>query len=780
MGWTLFKLQKISIYVLVGIAFLANWLGGTFILPIALVLLAAGCFSWFWEPPRIDFNQWAGIWMPLTVSMLVVLAGLAITSILGPFDAGIGLVLYLTTAKLFQRERAADYIQTTVLSFLLMSIATIFNEDISFGLLFMGYVIVGLICLTLYHLRIQTELYPQAARQNRRIQPKLLGLLVSLAVIALVASIAFFFLFPRVGFGFLAQQTQPAVNTTGFSEEVNLGSFGTLKSDPTVVMRVEFPNGIPIGTQNLYWRGISFDRYDGSRWSRTLYGNDILFLDSQGRVDLPPPQTRDPQAASIRQSIYLEPLSSNVLFALHPVLNLQLEDRRNPNALNPQQRQRWQLTRRIGVSETGDITHQSARNVAYQYQATSEQPQWSAQALRQISHQAVLDSLEPQQRQAYLQLPDNLSPAIADLAAEITQGIPDDYDRVLAIQNYLLQNYTYTTDLPDPGDNPPLDSFLFVNRRGHCEYFSTALAILTRSVGIPTRSVNGFLGGRWNERESYLSVRNADAHSWTEIPFGSYGWVTFDATPAVANVSAQENWLDPLRSFYDALRFRWIKYVIQYDLQTQLALLEQLQTNLPGSPASSSTEKTSWTDWLKSGLLPLRDLLRQNWLPTLGILVSSVIAGWRGQGRRLQRVRIADMGVILALSAMNGALLLGLWQPRPTGLALGIPILLPSLLFALMRWQGWQRSSHRQMQEISRLYVQVRRHAIAVGIPVQPRQGPEALITLLQSSHLSETEPGIRLIRRYLEVRFGQQPLATGELRQLWQEWQQVRQAWSR
>ncbi|MEN9223308.1 MAG: DUF3488 domain-containing protein, partial [Thermostichus sp. BF3_bins_97] len=314
MTWTLRSVQKVFVYLLVAIAFLALCLGDQALSPPVIGLcLAAGVCSWFWDPPRIDFARYAPLWMPLTVSVLLSLAALVLFGIVQASDGALGLVLYLTGAKLFQRERAADHIQLAVLSLLLMAIATLFNEDVSFGLLFLVYVVVGLVNLTLYHLRLQTEVHPQAASQTRLIDPGFLGILGSLALVAVALSVALFFLFPRVSLGILGQQARSPVMTTGFAEEVSLGGFGTLKTDNTVVMRVEFPEGVPPLVDTLYWRGISFDRYDGLGWSRTLEGSTSIPLNADGVFDLST-SSLIPTAAGLsffplEQLIYLEPLA---------------------------------------------------------------------------------------------------------------------------------------------------------------------------------------------------------------------------------------------------------------------------------------------------------------------------------------------------------------------------------------------------------------------------------------------------------------------------------------
>jgi transglutaminase-like putative cysteine protease len=777
MAWPLLAVQKVFIYLLVGIAFTALCLGDRVLSPAVIALcLAAGVGSWFWEPPRISFARYAPLWMPLTVSVLVSLAALVLSGFLQLSDGAIGLVLYLTGAKLFQRERAADYIQLAVLSLLLMAIATLFNQDISFGLLFLLYVGVGLVNLTLYHLRLQAEQHPQAASQVRRIDLGFLGFLGSLALLAMVLSVALFFLFPRVGLGILGRQARSPVMTTGFAEEVSLGEFGTLKTDNTVVMRVEFPAGVPPQVESLYWRGMSFDRYDGRAWSRTLDRSLSIFPNAAGVFELSAspliPAASDLQFFPLEQLIYLEPLDTNTVFGVAPLVEVEWLDR--GGAMTPQQRWQWQ-NRRLLLRETGDVSHSLPPRMPYLYRAVSRIPRDLEPRLRQLGREELLSALDPVQQQAYLQLPEDLDPRIPALAEEITSGIPDVFSKVTALRNYLLENYAYTTNLPDPGAEPPLEAFLFTHRRGHCEYFATALTVLARSLGIPARVVNGFLGGRWVAQEKYLAVRNADAHSWTEIPFGPYGWITFDATPPEANVSQRQSGWDPILDFYDSLRFRWFKYVIQYDLFTQRQIWRQIQEL--ASRVTAPQKQEDVVAAFRRSLLGWGQTLQQNGLPLVGvILITSSMAYW-GRRRRYQALRWQDGGWILLATAGNGVLLGSLWQPPPPWPTWMVSLLLPSLAFAGMRWiPAALPKSQRRRQLISRLYLQLRDLATAVGIPAH--LGPEACLEHLRQADLPQVELAIQFLQRYLEVRFGGIPLEAGELQRWQHHLRQLRQAW--
>lgn len=777
MTWTLPSVQKVFVYLLVGIAFTALCLGDQALSPpVIAVCLAAGACSWFWEPPRIAFARYAPLWMPLTVAVLLSLLALVISGILAFSDGAIGLVLYLTGAKLFQRERAADHIQLAVLSLLLMAIATLFNEDISFGLLFLLYVGVGLINLTLYHLRLQAEQHPQAASQTRGINLNFLGFLGSLALLAVILSVALFFLFPRVSLGILGRQARSPVMTTGFAEEVSLGAFGTLKTDNTVVMRVEFPAGVPPRVESLYWRGISFDRYDGRAWSRTLDRFIPIFPNAAGVFDLSAssliPTAPDLLLLPLEQLIYLEPLVTNTVFGVAPLVEMEWLERGGAATVQ----QAWQRqNRRLILSETGDVGHSLPRQVPHLYRARSRISRELSPRLRRLGHAELFSALDPVQQAAYLQLPADLDPRIPALAEDVTAGIPDVFGKVTALQNYLLENYAYTTDLPDPGPEPPLEAFLFTHRRGHCEYFATALTILARSIGIPARMVNGFLGGRWVAQENYLAVRNADAHSWTEIPFGPYGWVIFDATPAEANVSQRQSWWDPLQDFYDSLRFRWFKYVIQYDLSTQRQIWRQIQEM--ASAVAASPDREDVGAGFRRSLVALGQTLQQNGLPVLGVvLITGSMAYW-GRRRRYRALRWQDGGWILLATAGNGVLLGSLWQPPPPWPTWMVGLLLPSLAFAGMRWiPAALPKSQQRRQLISRLYLQLRDLATAVGIPAH--LGPEACLEHLRHSDLPQAQVAIQFLERYLEVRFGGIPLEAGELQRWQQQFRQLRQAW--
>ncbi|XEC96770.1 transglutaminase domain-containing protein [Paenibacillus tarimensis] len=158
-----------------------------------------------------------------------------------------------------------------------------------------------------------------------------------------------------------------------------------------------------------------------------------------------------------------------------------------------------------------------------------------------------------QKNDIYLQLPDSLPARVRELAQEITRDAASDYDKAKLIEQYLKTEYPYT-NTPDTGKRSSsdfVDAFLFEIQEGYCDYFSSAMAVLGRSAGLPTRWVKGYAPGISAIEETFFggqpdmfdidpngsgtyTVRNADAHSWVEVYFEGYGWIPFEPTSGFA------------------------------------------------------------------------------------------------------------------------------------------------------------------------------------------------------------------------------------------------------
>jgi len=168
------------------------------------------------------------------------------------------------------------------------------------------------------------------------------------------------------------------------------------------------------------------------------------------------------------------------------------------------------------------------------------------------------------ERERYLQLP-ALDPRIAELARSFSAGADDDLARARAIERHLRSDYGYTLQLPDREVADPLAHFLFVRRKGHCEYFASSMAVMLRSLGIPARLATGFQSGVYNPVSGLWLVRASDAHSWVEAWIPGHGWTTFDPTPADPNAGGLAI-LGRLALYLDAAGTFWQEWVMTYDV----------------------------------------------------------------------------------------------------------------------------------------------------------------------------------------------------------------------
>ena len=171
--------------------------------------------------------------------------------------------------------------------------------------------------------------------------------------------------------------------------------------------------------------------------------------------------------------------------------------------------------------------------------------------------------------QSYLALPP-LDRRIPRLAEQITASASNNYDKALALENYLRTHFGYTLQLSRTVPHDPLANFLFERKQGHCEYFASSMAVMLRTLGIPSRVVNGFRTGEFNDLTSQYVVRASNAHSWVEAYFPDYGWMAFDPTPG-ASIPMRTGW-NRVSLYVDAMASFWREWVVNYDAGHQQSL----------------------------------------------------------------------------------------------------------------------------------------------------------------------------------------------------------------
>ncbi|HEY7770973.1 transglutaminase TgpA family protein [Longimicrobium sp.] len=511
-----------------------------------------------------------GDFMPAVMAMLLVLLG---GEALRPLEAKNDGRLYL-------------------LAFALMIAATAYYPGLAFAAAFVGFVVLSTLAMMVGSLRRQAERFDAP---GVRVPRRTLAGAAALSAVTLLVSVAFFVIFPRLPRQWNVQGRGGAGDVmAGFGDGVSLGEHGgRLTSNPEVAFRVEFPDGTPVHAEATYWRGRSFDRFDGVRWTRTrglpgqVYGSDYA-----RRWGGPTRSAR----------IFGGPAGADVLFGQHPVITVQ------PRSAI-----------RVRQDATGDLRYFG-----------SDEPVYTVTSGRELPPERLLANSPEDDSplvSAYLQLP-RLAPAVRALADSLTRGQPSRVGKVRAVAAY-LRTFEYSLELPETRRDATIEGFLFRRRAGHCEYFSSAMVVMLRSVGIPARNVTGFLGGEWNEFGAYLAVTGNDAHSWVEVWFPALGWVPFDPTPPSRNTLVDQRtgtgWSWPARFWFDGLEHRWYKWVLDYNLERQLAVFRGLGDLF----SRGSGDSAPWSRGRRPGAPGVPPLVAL----AVGLLVAGAGVMWIRRGR---------------------------------------------------------------------------------------------------------------------------------------------------
>ncbi len=581
---------KLIIYLLVLDVFDALYLTHILAGPVLALTLAAVLGSWWADDLRPRIPNYRRLWDVLT-GIFLVYAVLDLFFLAESLIAAlIHLLLFLLAYKLYNARHHRDLMEIVVLTFLLLVAAATLTVSFGFLLVFCLYMILGIWALLCLHLKRETEAaYPERSREllarSRMVAPAYLLNSVIVALGSLVLTLAIFLVIPRVGLSYLPLRAQIGTLSTGFTDQVDLGAYGTIQQDPTIVMRVSFLEGPshPDQLPNLRWRGLAFDRFDGRTWSlsdpRTLPARQVRensFVVSPYRAGLP----------IVPYEVFLEPIGTSVLFGLPRIVSIQ-----------------GRLAG-LGVDAGDGITLPGPPSTRLHYLAVSQPESFRTAMLDRVF---ARDDYPPEIRETYLEVPP-LSPRLRDLARQLAAGAETPYRVARRVEAYLSENLRYTLDLRPGSGEDPLDDFLFVRRAGNCEYFAASMAILLRAVGIPVRVVNGFQRGEWNEVGQYFAIRQRDAHSWVEVYFPGAGWVTFDPSPRAAfeaRLFGESSWAG---KYFDALRMRWNRYVIDYSLSDQAVFAMNLGRR---SAAFRRGLGATWDAWSFRMSLRLRRLWRE-------------------------------------------------------------------------------------------------------------------------------------------------------------------------
>jgi len=506
--------------------------------------------------------------------------------------AAMRLSIFLQIFKVYNAKTDRDYVDMFLLSFFQFVSCAGVSVELYLLLLLLLYLVVTMWALTLFHFRRQLST-PEAVvaagavvRSGRRGRGRLLtggffaGTFLASVLVAVIGAI-FFIIFPRLAtsdnpltfqgfFGTLGTRF-----SSGLSDSVDLDIAGIINRDPRPVMRAAFPT-LDSPPHPVLWRRGALHQYDGKRkiWLRP---GDRYSSRS----------TKPPQALETLANIFIRKSPGLFIVASDSDKYSSIEELRNDPELIPQQ---YTLIRRYSrapifsassapVAVVADVRtiacnvndsyyfwYSTRRNFTYTvFSRIPRQPFVQDESESTPS----LPGLHEAKRKLYTQLPADLSPRFNELAIEITQHVSTDYEKARAIRNYLNIHCQYSLELTRrPGRKGPLYDFLFGNKPGHCEYFASAMVILARELGMPSRLAYGYSSGRWNSDTNIFEVRELDAHAWGEVFINGKGWVPFDPTPPIPDDDTPQTFLSILLSpFTGSFRFcqeQWADGVIGY------------------------------------------------------------------------------------------------------------------------------------------------------------------------------------------------------------------------
>jgi transglutaminase-like putative cysteine protease len=381
----------------------------------------------------------------------------------------------------------------------------------------------------------------RAPRANLRTAALLLGQ-------AVPAALLLFLLFPRVQ-GPLWGLPQDAYSAmSGLSDSMAPGNLSQLTLSDAIAFRVEFTGEAP-PRRTLYWRGPVLWDFDGRTWR---VGSPTL-------AELPEPRN----GTRVDYSVLLEPHNRNWLFALEAAALLPpraryLDDGQIVTLQPIRARMRYDMVSRVEADPVAE-----------------EDDRYLNRALR---------------------LPPGFNPRARALAAGWrANGGSDLQVLARAVEHFRGERLQYTTE-PRLLGRDSVDEFLFDSREGFCEHFSSAFVFLMRAAGVPARVVTGYQGGDMNPVDGRFTVRQSDAHAWSEVYLRGRGWTRVDPTVlsvprrldeglarSVAITGAlplilrpEMEWLRSLRYNWEALTHQWNLLVLGYNPERQRELMSWL------------------------------------------------------------------------------------------------------------------------------------------------------------------------------------------------------------
>lgn len=512
--------------------------------------------------PRILIN---------TILMLVIaIAGTEMLRVGVGVSAFAVFIALLLVVKLLDLRTARDDGQIIVLCLAILVAAVLTSNNLLTGLLMVIESVLILRLVVLYQMHsVCARAEQQQQRLTREARIDIRSMMIATGFLcALIGSVIFVVLPRNIG-GQAFGQWGSTRSVSGFSDNVELGRPGliTMSSKPVLDLTVTNRNGMNIGAENnapIYLRGAVLEVYDAGNWHRS----SIMRVPLAERIrrfeansTLKPRGGIDNSSWDQQYDITMRSTSDGPLFLFAPWRTVEFRIGNAPMRMG------YDFGRGLFLKDGmgGSISY-AVRSVNDEFRSVL------------LDDQATRDTT----------IPTNIEPEIAQLARKVvadggidpdpaTRPIKDDPSAVRLLETHLRTQYKYSLDAqPVPSDQDATRWFLFERKAGHCEYYASALVLMSRSIGIPARVVTGYIASDFNTVTGQYTVRESNAHAWVEAEIAPNQWRTFDGTPPsdFYNIHVPDpSLLRSLSKMYESIEFLWVKGVVGYDADTRDKLM---------------------------------------------------------------------------------------------------------------------------------------------------------------------------------------------------------------
>ncbi len=537
--------------------------------PVYLVLTLLGVMmSWFASvrparpAPRGVIN---------TILMLVIaIAGIEMLRVGVGVSSFAVFIALLLVVKLLDLRSARDDGQIIVLCLAILVAAVLTSNSLLTGVLMV------IECILILRLVVLFQMHSVCARAsqsdqliNRDARIDIRSMMIATGFLCAMIGSTVFVMLPRNIGNQAFGQWGNTRSVSGFADNVELGRPGliSMSSKPVLDLTVTDRNGMNIGAENnppVYLRGATLERYDSGNWRR----DSIMRAPLTERIRLVYPNTtlrprgiNDNSRWDQQFDITLRSTTNGPMYLFAPWRTVEFRTQSEPIRMG------YDFERGLFLKDgVGGATSYSVRSVNDEFRS----PPIDEQSIRNTPSGDPID------------------PEIARLATDIvttggidpnplTRPIQDDAAAVRLLESHLRTQYQYTLEAqPVPNDQDATRWFLFERKMGHCEYYASALTLMSRAVGVPARVITGYIASDFNTVTGQYTVRESNAHAWVEAEIAPGQWRTFDGTPPsdFYNIHVPDpGIMRTLSKMYESIEMIWVKAVVGYDADTRKNLI---------------------------------------------------------------------------------------------------------------------------------------------------------------------------------------------------------------